>query len=110
MTVSRAKREIDSIEFAYWMAYFNIEPFGERLADIRMGMIASTVANSQRDPACRAFEPIDFMPWANTPPQPIEFPDKEDQAAFVAMAVFGVDLNRYRGKERRSGAQRESNG
>lgn len=32
MSVKRAKQEIDSHEFCYWMAYYGSEPWGETVA------------------------------------------------------------------------------
>lgn len=44
------------------MAYYKIEPFGEERADLRAGIIASVIANANRDSKRKAFEPKDFMP------------------------------------------------
>ncbi|WP_250467631.1 DUF4035 domain-containing protein [Caballeronia sp. GAFFF2] len=101
MSVVRAQREIDSVEFADWMAFYNIEPFGERIADIRMGMLAATTANIHRDPKTKAFEPADFMPWVKAPPKAVLFEDPKEQAQFVALAVFGIDLAKAKGKKYR---------
>ena len=46
MSVARAQREIDAREFAEWMAYDNIEPFGEQRADWRIAQLCCLVANS----------------------------------------------------------------
>ncbi len=46
-----------------WVAYFQIEPFGEERADVRSATIASTVANASRTKrGQRAFKIGDFMP------------------------------------------------
>ncbi|MFM2465147.1 hypothetical protein P0D87_16005 [Paraburkholderia sp. RL17-368-BIF-A] len=101
-------RDISSVEFAHWMAYYNIEPFGDPIADVRMGMVASTMANIHRDPKRPAFEPADFIPWSNNRrnTEPIVFDDPKDQAKFVALSVFGIDISKAKGKKfkvRRSG-------
>lgn len=46
------------------MCYYELEPWGEEKADLRAGIIASTVANTARDPKKqqRPFTPADFMP------------------------------------------------
>lgn len=44
-----------------WMAYYRIDPFGEDRADLRAGIIASTMANVFRSRG-RTFKPADFMP------------------------------------------------
>ena len=57
--------EFSSRDVAEWMAYASIEPFGEERADLRAGIIASVIANVNRDPKKRAtpFTPQDFMPF-----------------------------------------------
>lgn len=54
--------ELSSPQIAEWMAYFAIEPFGERRADLRAAIIAATIANAQRAKDSRPFKPQDFMP------------------------------------------------
>lgn len=46
------------------MAYYELEPWGERRADLRAGIVASTIANVNRDPKRRAkaYAPEEFMP------------------------------------------------
>lgn len=46
------------------MAYAGLEPFGEERADLRAGIVASTVANAARDPKVQRdpFTPQEFMP------------------------------------------------
>ncbi len=48
-----------------WMSYAAIEPFGETLADLRAGVLASLLANIHRDSKKQRqpFEPGDFFPW-----------------------------------------------
>ena len=45
MSVRQAQREIDSREFAEWIAYDRIDPFGEERADWRVGQLTAMVAN-----------------------------------------------------------------
>lgn len=68
MSVKRAQREIDSREFAEWMAYSKIEPFGPEREDQRAGMVAALIANVNRDPAKRAepYDVEDFFPRYDT--------------------------------------------
>jgi len=58
-----------SRQFAEWQAYAAIEPWGEDRADLRAGIVASTVANyagkSLKEDA--SVSPIDFMPYAEKP-------------------------------------------
>lgn len=68
MSVKRAMREIDSAEFAEWMAYSYYEPFGPEREDQRAGMIAALIANVNRDPKHRAepYDVEDFFPRYDT--------------------------------------------
>ena len=54
-------REIDSAELVEWQAYYNLEPWGEQKADIRTGIIASTIANVNRGKNTKAFSHEDFV-------------------------------------------------
>jgi len=62
MTVRQLLQSIDSHELSEWHAYYEIEHFGETW--YQTGMIASTVANSVRDPKKKKkpYSPSDFMP------------------------------------------------
>lgn len=64
MSVRRTQKEINSAEFAEWMAYEELEPFGPQREDERAGMIAATLANVNRDPEKKSdpFVPFDFFP------------------------------------------------
>ena len=55
---------MSSREYAEWMAYYRLEPFGEERGDLRAGVVAATVANVNRDPKVRGepYSPRDFMP------------------------------------------------
>jgi len=62
MPRARMMREMGSRELAEWMAYNEIEPFGEWRADLRAGIVAATIANTG---FARPEEPAkasDFMP------------------------------------------------
>lgn len=50
-------------QFRGWLAYSQIEPFGEERGDLRAGIVASVIANVNRDPKKgKAFQAKDFMP------------------------------------------------
>ncbi len=49
-------------EFIQWLAVYRLSPFGDERADLRAGIIASTVANCHATRRSKAFEPADFMP------------------------------------------------
>ena len=47
---------------AEWIAYYGIEPFGERAEWLRTGVLASVIANTHRSKSSKLFTPEDFMP------------------------------------------------
>lgn len=68
LALGKSVREVEatmsSHEIAEWMAYYRINPWGEDRADLRSGVVASTIANVNRDPnKGRPFSPRDFMPY-----------------------------------------------
>lgn len=62
MSVRQAQREIDSAEFTEWMAFQRLEPYGPERADMRAGIVASTIANVHAGGKRKAYTPADFMP------------------------------------------------
>lgn len=62
--------EMSSSEFTEWLAFAELEPFGEWRADLRAGIIASTVANVNRSADSEALTPKDFMPFERTDEAP----------------------------------------
>lgn len=65
MTVGELLARISSRELTEWMVYFGLEgPTGDARADWRAGMVASTIANANRDPKKRPqpFRPEEFVP------------------------------------------------
>jgi hypothetical protein len=61
MTVRQMLESIDSRELSEWIAYANVEPFGEDRADIRHGIACTVVANSALGSKGGA-RPADFIP------------------------------------------------
>lgn len=54
---------MDEEQFVAWQEYGQAEPFGEDRADLRSGIVASVIANVNRDPKKgRPYRPDDFMP------------------------------------------------
>ena len=84
MTVAELGQRMSSTELSEWALYFELEPFGCD-DEWRAGMLASTIANVNRDPAKRkkAFEPNDFM-------RPVFIPEdlrEEDSSLSLAEKV-----------------------
>jgi hypothetical protein len=49
-------------DFMEFMLYERLEPYGDKRSDIHCGIIASTIANVNRDPKKQPYKPSDFMP------------------------------------------------
>jgi len=64
MTLAEAQARISAREFAEWMAYYTLEPWGQERGDLRAGIVAATIANANRDAKKRKkpFKPQEFMP------------------------------------------------
>lgn len=69
MPVRTMLAQMDSRELAYWRAFDEINPIGEWRADLRSGIVAATIMNSQRAsrtaPIAKA---SDFMPKFDVQP------------------------------------------
>jgi hypothetical protein len=52
-------------ELGLWAALWRIEPWGDERADLRSAIVASVLANVNRNPQKRSqpFQPKDFMPY-----------------------------------------------
>lgn len=61
-------RAMSARQFEEWAAFYYQEPWGDFRADLRAGIVASTIANIHRKPRAPAFTPVDFMPYAERPP------------------------------------------
>ncbi len=81
----------NSRQFAEWQAYYQLEPWGEERADLRAGIIASTIANVNRGKGQRAFTPSDFMPEFN---KPIRRQSQSDMAAILNTMVDSGHLTK----------------
>jgi len=67
MSLEQAQREISSAEFAEWMVYYEMDPFGGCRSDYQAGVVASTVFNMLRGKGGRTVKPEDFMPeWGES--------------------------------------------
>ena len=67
---------MDAHEFAEWMAFDRIEPFGEQRQDARFAQVLALMANYMRKAGAKQFTAADFMPdWdgsRKTEPQDLE--------------------------------------
>jgi len=62
MPVGAMLSSMSSSEFAEWVAYYQIEPWGETRADLRSGIVASTIANVWRGKGKKAYSADEFIP------------------------------------------------
>ena len=53
--------EMTSAQFAEWLAYSRLEPGGEERDDLRMGVLASMIANMFREKGKKPAQPTDFI-------------------------------------------------
>lgn len=66
-------RRLSARELAEYEALDRLDPFGPERGDLRMAILASLIANVNRDPKkTKPFKPLDFMPYV---------PEAEKQAA-----------------------------
>lgn len=69
MTVGELLERIEARELTEWMAFYQLEPFGDARADLRAGTITAMIANVNRDAKKRRkpYQPQDFMPQFDAP-------------------------------------------
>jgi len=84
MSVGEMMQRMSHSEFCYWIAKHNIEPIGDSRADLRAGIIAAQVNNSNITKKKDIRTPISYMPFHREQPKP-EF----DKVAFFK------NLNKY---------------
>jgi hypothetical protein len=84
-------------EFVQWCQFYNLEPWGEHKADLRAGIIASTVANvhSLWVTGEAKYQASDFMPRDEEPePQQQVVEERtltdDELAAWADAAIYGI--------------------
>lgn len=90
-------RELTSWQITEWLAYYQIEPWGEERGDLRAGIVASVTANANRDPKHRKrpYTPQDFMPtW--DPPEPASVDNMIRMVEMMNAALGGEDRRKKR--------------
>ena len=92
MPVGQLLASISSRELTEWQAFYQLEPFGEERDDLRAGIVASTVANTARDPKQHRepFLPRDFMPRFGDEVEEEEEVDQEALWAKVNAVMFAI--------------------
>jgi len=62
-------RSLSARQLREWMAFYAVDPFGDQRADLRMGILASTLSNRWRGKNENPSEAIQFMPFHRAPQQ-----------------------------------------
>jgi hypothetical protein len=95
MKMGRTVRELmlsmDAIEFQDWKSVYEADPWSEERADLRAGIIASTVANCLTDKS--SWMPSDFMPEYGTQPEPEPKSMEELRDIAIRMAAMMGGMN-----------------
>lgn len=90
MPVGELQQRMSAREFAEWIAYYQLDPFGEERADLRVATLTALTANIYKKKGKPDFKPQDFMPFL-----PKEEKTPEEMLAFVELlnaALGGKDL------------------
>jgi hypothetical protein len=89
--------ELDSAELTEWMAFYQLEPFGDLMADRRHGIATSVLANVNRDAKAKpeAYKETDFIYWHDVHSRAqqgkaILLADPEAHSKLIKEALFGV--------------------
>lgn len=90
---------MSSAEFAEWMAFANIEPFGSHVEDRRAGAAVSMLANVHRDTKQHPepFDDLHFFPWNDLTRQAmapreselLQVEDPEKMSDLIGAVLFG---------------------
>lgn len=83
-------RRMSSRELTEWMAYSQVEPFGQEADWLGSAIVASTVANVNREKGQKAYEPGDFMPVFEKKEQTVD--EMVQLAAMLTVGLGGQDL------------------
>lgn len=99
MSVRQAQMEISSAEFTEWMGYYELEPFGDLIADQRHGVATALLANVNRNAELhpKPFRPDAFIQWRDTGQMEEEEPELLDdpvaQSNLIRASLFGKAPN-----------------
>ena len=88
-TVGELSEELSDAELHEWMAFYRLEPFGEERADLRAGIVASTVYNVNRGKKGRVLKPTDFMPLLKVDQQRGKMGSRPKKLSQQARAILG---------------------
>jgi hypothetical protein len=96
-TIQELRAVLSYAEFQEWCLYYQIEPWGEERADLRAGIVASTIASyagKERSMSAPPALPADFMPYLDRPEPAEPAEDQpltdEELAKWADAAIFGI--------------------
>jgi len=96
-TLQELRAVLSYAEFQEWCLYYQIEPWGDERADLRAGIVASTIANyagRQRADGADPALPVDYMPYVERAPADTPAPEQQltddELAAWADAAIFGI--------------------
>lgn len=75
------------------MAYYSIEPFGEERADLRSGILASLIYNTNKKPSSPAKSAVDFMPFRSNKDEPQINEGKSNKSAIRSLLKRAASVN-----------------
>ena len=92
--------EIDSLELSEFQAFYELDPWGEQRADLRIGQLCALTFNPNRKKGAAPATPADFMlcPDVDRPGR-----NKKSTAQLMAAARFVTDAMTALANNRRSG-------
>jgi hypothetical protein len=85
---------MSSREFAEWMAYYALEPWGEERADLRAGIVAAAAIAPWTKKGSTPPRPSDFMPkfgQRSDPPRP-QSVEAHKRAALMYTKLFRGEI------------------
>lgn len=85
--VAELQNRMSAAEFAEWMAFYEIEPFGWQADFSGHAQTAATIANVNRSKDTKPYKVSDFMPKEPQPPQTSAH--MKHFANMMAIAGFG---------------------
>ena len=95
-TISELQQTLTHSEFIDWCAFYQLEPWGENRADLRAGIIASTMTNLYASwvGSKTTTNPADFMPTfephETRPTEERQLTD-EELAAWADAVIYGLE-------------------
>lgn len=111
MSLRRAQTEIDSAEFAGWMAFYRVCPWGAEMDWERAGTVAAAVRNSFRAKTDPAFRPDDFIPdFSGRRAAARHRPQDPAQMMAILKTTLKRVARKLEAKEKASGGDRKPGG